>query len=153
MPRNTRSGQNGGETGSETGSDAENDNVIAHPEPMSSSQLEHEMMKRISSLESLIKRQAIQPPQTPYNDTLLGGQIGSLSAQRTDNGRSADVFGGVGPHPRERDDTVTSSAEVTLLASSSALRKQVFELNEIYTQMDSCRESRDTRTTRGQTNV
>ena len=54
MPRNTRSGQNGGETGSETGSDAENDNVIAHPEPMSSSQLEHEMMKRISSLESLI---------------------------------------------------------------------------------------------------
>ena len=144
MPRNTRSGQNGGETGSETGSDAENDNVIAHPEPMSSSQLEHEMMKRISSLESLIKRQAIQPPQTPYNDTLLGGQIGSLSAQRTDNGRSADVFGGVGPHPRERDDTVTSSAEVTLLASSSALRKQVFELNEIYTQMDSCRERAET---------
>ena len=107
MSRQTRSGQNGGGD-TESENDSENDNAIEGnhdnamaPEPMTPTRLEKEMNRRIASLESMIKRQAkMLPPTTPYNDTLLGGQVGSLSTQRTDNSTTVDALGGIGPHLR-----------------------------------------------------
>ena len=147
MSRQTRSGQNGGgDTESEI--DSENDNAIEGnhdnamaPEPMTPTRLEKEMNRRIASLESMIKRQAkMLPPTTPYNDTLLGGQVGSLSTQRTDNSSTVDALGGIGPHLRTRVEGANPYADATLLASSTNLRKQVHELDAIYKQMDKCRE-------------
>ena len=113
--------------------------------PDTPSKLEQQLTARIVMLEGMITggntNDIVKTPPThsPFSDSLIAGGVGSLSAQKTDNGKHPIAYGLGGTLLALQGGRHTPGGiDVELLACSNTLRAQIQELDQIFKEEDLC---------------